>query len=128
MIGYNKDKFQCHTAVVQCPGAHALPCHMPMLRACPCAACLHAPSPQVALKQVPNVLGSVDNAKRVLRETAILRRLRHPKIVGLRDVFLKPSDTGGCCAGLCWQGYGAGGLGGWREGKGAVDHDINASW
>jgi serine/threonine protein kinase len=49
---------------------------------------------QVALKRIGDVLASPEYAKRVLRECAILRRLRHPNIVGLRDAFLKPAATG----------------------------------
>lgn len=58
----------------------------------------------ITCPQVANVLGSIDNAKRVLREAAILRRLRHPNIVRLHDVFLRPSDTGGrvCLLCLCY--------------------------
>jgi mitogen-activated protein kinase 1/3 len=50
---------------------------------------------QVALKRIPDVLLNSENAKRVLREVCILRRLEHPHIIGLKDVFLKPSSTGG---------------------------------
>eukprot|EP00879_Flechtneria_rotunda_P008475 GHRR01008879.1.p1 GENE.GHRR01008879.1~~GHRR01008879.1.p1 ORF type:complete len:383 (+),score=100.07 GHRR01008879.1:588-1736(+) len=49
---------------------------------------------QVALKRVPDVLLNSEYAKRVLREVCILRRLEHPHIIGLKDVFLKPSSTG----------------------------------
>jgi mitogen-activated protein kinase 1/3 len=49
---------------------------------------------QVALKRIPDVLLNSENAKRVLREVCILRRLEHPHIIGLKDVFLKPSSTG----------------------------------
>lgn len=52
--------------------------------------------PQVALKRIPDVLLNSENAKRVLREVCILRRLEHPHIIGLKDVFLKPSSTGMC--------------------------------
>ncbi|WIA12477.1 hypothetical protein OEZ85_012512 [Tetradesmus obliquus] len=48
----------------------------------------------VALKRIPDVLLNSENAKRVLREVCILRRLEHPHIIGLKDVFLKPSSTG----------------------------------
>lgn len=58
----------------------------------PCAAC-HC-RVQVALKRIPDVLNNAENAKRVLREVCILRRLSHPHIISLRDVFLKPSSTG----------------------------------
>ncbi len=50
---------------------------------------------QVALKRIPDVLNSLDNAKWVLRVVCILRRLDHPNIVALRDVMLRPSATGG---------------------------------
>uniref|UniRef100_A0A7R9Z379 Protein kinase domain-containing protein n=1 Tax=Chlamydomonas euryale TaxID=1486919 RepID=A0A7R9Z379_9CHLO len=50
----------------------------------------------VALKRVGDVLYSTENAKRVLREVCILRRLRHPNIIQLRDVFVRPSQTGRC--------------------------------
>ena len=49
---------------------------------------------QVALKRIPDVLASLENAKRVLREVCILRRLAHPGVVALRDVFLRPAPTG----------------------------------
>jgi serine/threonine protein kinase len=58
------------------------------------------PLPQVALKRIPDVLNSIDNAKRVLREVCILRRLEHPNIIRLKDVFLKPSATGATPQGL----------------------------
>lgn len=50
---------------------------------------------QVAIKRIGDVLNSPDQAKRVLREICILRRLRHPNIIGLRDAFSTPSTTGG---------------------------------
>jgi len=53
-----------------------------------CAVC------QVAIKRVADVLSSPDQAKRALREICILRRMRHPNIIGLRDAFSKPSSTG----------------------------------
>jgi mitogen-activated protein kinase 1/3 len=46
------------------------------------------------MKRIPDVLLNSENAKRVLREVCILRRLEHPHIIGLKDVFLKPSSTG----------------------------------
>ena len=49
---------------------------------------------QVAIKRVADVLNSPDQAKRALREICILRRMRHPNIIGLRDAFSKPSSTG----------------------------------
>ncbi|GLI58621.1 hypothetical protein VaNZ11_000356 [Volvox africanus] len=49
---------------------------------------------KVALKRVGDVFASPDNAKRVLREVCIMRRLEHPNIIRLMDVFLKPSPTG----------------------------------
>jgi mitogen-activated protein kinase 1/3 len=52
------------------------------------------PGPQVALKRIPDVLNSQENARRVLREIYILRRLRHPHMIELLDVFVEPSDTG----------------------------------
>lgn len=51
---------------------------------------------QVAVKRIGDVLASLDNAKRVLRELCILKRLDHPCIIRLLDVFLKPSPTGAC--------------------------------
>jgi serine/threonine protein kinase len=56
---------------------------------------------QVALKRISDVLNNAENAKRVLREVCILRRLSHPHIISLRDVFLKPSSTGGGPVGAC---------------------------
>ncbi|GFR43880.1 hypothetical protein Agub_g5009 [Astrephomene gubernaculifera] len=49
---------------------------------------------KVALKRVGDVFASPDYAKRVLREVCIMRRLEHPNIIRLRDVFLKPSPRG----------------------------------
>ena len=49
---------------------------------------------QVAIKRVADVLNSPDQAKRALREICILRRMRHPNIIGLRDAFSRPSSTG----------------------------------
>ncbi|KAI5060426.1 hypothetical protein GOP47_0024846 [Adiantum capillus-veneris] len=50
----------------------------------------------VALKRVPNVLCCPLLAKRVLREVCIMRRLSHPHIILLTDVFTYPSlEVGG---------------------------------
>lgn len=49
---------------------------------------------QVAMKRIPDVLASPEQAKRVLREVAILRRLQHQNVIGLRDAFTRPSATG----------------------------------
>ena len=49
---------------------------------------------QVALKRIPDVLSSPEQAKRVLREVCILRRLKHPFLINLRDAFTKPSTCG----------------------------------
>ena len=49
---------------------------------------------QVALKRIPDVARDLDNAHKVLREVCILRRVKHPHIVQLHDVFWKPSATG----------------------------------
>lgn len=54
---------------------------------------MHATA-QVVIKRIGDVLSSSENAKRVLREVALLRRLRHPHIIRLRDAFTQPSDTG----------------------------------
>ncbi|KDD74533.1 protein kinase, partial [Helicosporidium sp. ATCC 50920] len=48
----------------------------------------------VAVKRIGDVLQSPEQAKRVLRELCILRRLRHPHIISLRDAFLRPAATG----------------------------------
>jgi len=48
----------------------------------------------VALKRIPDVLSSPEQAKRVLREVCILRRLRHPFLINLRDAFTRPSSSG----------------------------------
>jgi hypothetical protein len=50
--------------------------------------------PQVALKRIGDVLHSPEQAKRVLREICILRRLQHPNVIGIRDCFTRPSATG----------------------------------
>lgn len=49
----------------------------------------------VALKRVPNVLCCPLLAKRVLREVCIMRRLSHPHVISLTDVFTFPSLEGG---------------------------------
>ena len=49
---------------------------------------------QVALKRISDVLSSPDQAKRVLREVCILRRLRHPFLINLRDAFTRPASSG----------------------------------
>lgn len=49
---------------------------------------------QVALKKIENVGRSSENARKVLREVCILRRLQHPHIITLHDVFWQPSPTG----------------------------------
>ena len=49
---------------------------------------------QVALKRIPDVLSSPDQAKRVLREVCILRRLRHPFLINLLDAFTRPASSG----------------------------------
>lgn len=46
----------------------------------------------IALKKVPDILCSPVLAKRVLREVCIMRRLIHPYIITLTDVFLAPSE------------------------------------
>jgi mitogen-activated protein kinase 1/3 len=49
---------------------------------------------QVALKRIPDVLSSPEQAKRVLREVCILRRLKHPFLINLRDAFTRPATCG----------------------------------
>ncbi|CAL5226838.1 g9703 [Coccomyxa viridis] len=49
---------------------------------------------KVALKRIPDVLSSPEQAKRVLREVCILRRLKHPFLINLRDAFTRPSTCG----------------------------------
>lgn len=49
---------------------------------------------QVAVKRIPDVLSSPEQAKRVLREICILRRLTHPFIIELKNAFVQPSATG----------------------------------
>lgn len=48
------------------------------------------------MKRVADVLQSPEHCKRVLREICILRRLRHPNLIGIRDAFVRPSATGQC--------------------------------
>lgn len=48
----------------------------------------------MAIKRIPDVLASPEQAKRVLREVAILRRLQHDNVIGLHDAFTQPSSTG----------------------------------
>jgi mitogen-activated protein kinase 1/3 len=49
---------------------------------------------QVALKRIPDVARDLENARKVLREVCIQRRVTHPHIVQLHDVFWTPSNTG----------------------------------
>lgn len=49
---------------------------------------------QVALKKISNVNSNLENARIVLREVCILRRLCHPHVIRLHDAFWKPSPTG----------------------------------
>ena len=53
----------------------------------------------VAIKLQPDVLRHKANAKNVLRELFILRRMRHPNVVALRDVFTQPSPQKGAAGG-----------------------------
>ena len=53
-------------------------------------------NPLVALKRVPNVLDDHRQTKLVLRELAVLRRVRHPNVLQLRSAFLRPSTVGQC--------------------------------
>ena len=53
-------------------------------------------NPLVALKRVPNVLADHRQAKLVLREIAVLRRIKHPNVLQLRSAFLQPSSVGEC--------------------------------
>ena len=59
-----------------------------------CTSPRSAPNAQVALKRIGDVLQSPDQAKRVLREISILRRLHHPNSIAVYDCFLKPAATG----------------------------------
>eukprot|EP01026_Neomeris_dumetosa_P018711 TRINITY_DN1737_c0_g1_i7.p1 TRINITY_DN1737_c0_g1~~TRINITY_DN1737_c0_g1_i7.p1 ORF type:complete len:396 (+),score=38.93 TRINITY_DN1737_c0_g1_i7:320-1507(+) len=59
-----------------------------------CLAMDNVDGEKVALKRIADVLYSVDYAKRVLREICILRRIRHPNLIGLRDAFIRPAQTG----------------------------------
>eukprot|EP00210_Caulerpa_lentillifera_P002311 g2218.t1 len=61
---------------------------------CVCSATSKITQQKVALKRIPDVLSSTENAKRVLRELCILRRLSHPYIISLKHAFVLPSDTG----------------------------------
>lgn len=63
---------------------------------------------QVALKRIADVLSSPDQAKRVLREVCILRRLRHPFLINLRDTFTRPASSGARQLWhLCFKGCGS---------------------
>eukprot|EP00959_Pyramimonas_sp_CCMP1952_P340150 7124197-Pyramimonas_sp.AAC.1 len=59
-----------------------------------CLAEDHQLGDKVALKKIPHVLKSHENAKRVLREICVLRRVYHPNIISLFDVFVRSSSTG----------------------------------
>lgn len=49
---------------------------------------------RVAVKQVLQVFGNASDAKRILREIAILSQLQHPNIVGIFDVIEPPPPCG----------------------------------
>eukprot|EP00884_Botryococcus_braunii_P021833 jgi/Botrbrau1/8333/Bobra.0081s0022.1 len=49
---------------------------------------------KVAIKKVGDVLSSPEQAKKVLREICILRRLRFPFLIALYDAFVRPSSCG----------------------------------
>ena len=49
---------------------------------------------QVALKRIPDVVRNLENARKVLREVCIQRRVAHPNVVALHDVFWRPAATG----------------------------------
>jgi serine/threonine protein kinase len=74
------------------------PQHCPTSATAPADGAPHHLTPavllQVALKRIGDVLNSPDNARKVLREVCILRRLSHPHIISLIDVFYKPAATG----------------------------------
>lgn len=68
---------------------------------CVCLATNKVTGERVALKRIADVLHSPDQAKRVLREIAILRRTSHPNLIAIKDAFVRPSATGqvrGCKA------------------------------
>lgn len=48
----------------------------------------------VAVKKIKDVFVHKNNAKNVIREVYIQRRLRHPNVVDLKDLFMMPSPTG----------------------------------
>lgn len=48
----------------------------------------------VALKRVPDVLQTVDAARRVLREVVVLNRLDHPNIIKIFSIFHTPATSG----------------------------------
>ena len=48
----------------------------------------------VAVKKIRDVFVHKVNAKNVIREVYIQRRLRHPNVVELLDLFMMPSPTG----------------------------------
>ena len=48
----------------------------------------------VALKKIKDVFVHKNNAKNVIREVYIQRRLRHPNVVELLDLIMMPSPTG----------------------------------
>ncbi|KAA6421958.1 MAG: MAPK-related kinase [Trebouxia sp. A1-2] len=59
-----------------------------------CLATDRSTGDKVAVKRIPDVLSSPEQAKRVLREICILRRLTHPFIIELKNAFVQPSATG----------------------------------
>ena len=49
-------------------------------------------SKEVAIKRMPNVFDDLVDGKRILRELALLKQLKHPNIVNLIEVIIPDND------------------------------------
>lgn len=65
--------------------------------------CDPTPAMQVAIKRIPQVLREASDAKRILREIYILRRVAHPNIVRLLDITA--ADYKSAAGGEQWDIY-----------------------
>lgn len=47
---------------------------------------------EVAIKRISKVFAKISDGKRILREIALLKRLRHPNIISLREILIPKND------------------------------------
>lgn len=58
---------------------------------CLVVSCLVSPCPKVAIKKIPSAFDDVVDAKRIVREVRLLRRLDHMNIIKIVDILPPPS-------------------------------------